>query len=173
MTAPASGPRQSPRCPYQMLPRGTRTMTGTSRISSTNHRSRLDSKRIRRRFCPMTALDISTKYPPVRNYIGGAFVDGNGHQYLDVTNPSDGSVISRVPLSPASEVDRAVQAAKKAFPGWAGIPIKERVQVFFRYKTLLEKNIDELAALVTEENGKVDSEARAEVLKSAELTEFA
>jgi len=121
----------------------------------------------------MTALDITTKYPPVRNYIGGAFVEGNGANFLDVTNPADGSVISRVPLSPASEVDRAVQAAKKAFPGWAGMPIKERVQVFFRYKALLEQNIDSLAALVTEENGKVDSEARAEVLKSAELTEFA
>jgi malonate-semialdehyde dehydrogenase (acetylating) / methylmalonate-semialdehyde dehydrogenase len=115
----------------------------------------------------------STKYPDVRNYIGGEFVDGNGAQYLDVTNPADGSVISRVPLSGQSEVDRAVQAAKKAFPAWAATPIKERVQVFFKYKALLEKNIDELAKLVTEENGKIDSEARAEVLKSAELTEFA
>src|SRR4051812_44091776 len=53
------------------------------------------------------------------------------------------------------------------------MPIKERVQVFYRYKALLEKNIDELAALITEENGKVASEARAEVLKSAELCEFA
>src|SRR5207244_9659636 len=52
-------------------------------------------------------------------------------------------------------------------------PIKERVQVFYRYKTLLERNIDELSALVTRENGKIASEARAEVLKSAELTEFA
>ncbi|MGZ8832882.1 MAG: CoA-acylating methylmalonate-semialdehyde dehydrogenase [Thermoanaerobaculia bacterium] len=115
----------------------------------------------------------STKYPDVRNYIGGEFVDGNGAQYLDVTNPADGSVISRVPLSGQSEVDRAVQAAKKAFPGWAATPIKERVQVFFKYKALLEKNIEALAKLVTEENGKIDSEARAEVLKSAELTEFA
>jgi malonate-semialdehyde dehydrogenase (acetylating)/methylmalonate-semialdehyde dehydrogenase len=47
------------------------------------------------------------------------------------------------------------------------------VQIFFRYKALLEKNIDELSALITEENGKIDSEARAEILKSAELTEFA
>jgi malonate-semialdehyde dehydrogenase (acetylating)/methylmalonate-semialdehyde dehydrogenase len=121
----------------------------------------------------MTAFEVTTKYPAVRNYIGGQFVEGNGGHYIDVTNPADGTVISRVPLSPASEVDRAVKAAKKAFPGWAGTPIKERVQVFFRYKTLLEQNIDELSALVTEENGKVDSEARAEVLKSAELTEFA
>jgi malonate-semialdehyde dehydrogenase (acetylating)/methylmalonate-semialdehyde dehydrogenase len=121
----------------------------------------------------MTAIDVSTKYPPVRNYIAGEFVDNNGARTIDVTNPADGSVISHVPLSGTAEIDRAVAAARKAFPGWSGMPIKERVQVFFRYKTLLEKNIDELARLVTEENGKVDNEARAEVLKSAELTEFA
>src|SRR5438105_9238816 len=123
----------------------------------------------------MTVLDnpVATKYPPVQNYIGGEFVDGNGHDYLDVTNPADGSVISRVPLSAASEVDRAVDAAKGAFPAWSAMPIKERVQVFFKYKTLLERDMDELSALITEENGKIDAEARAEVLKSAELTEFA
>src|SRR5436190_6972480 len=115
---------------------------------------------------------IST-YPDVRNYIGGAFVDPGEQKHLDVFSPIDGRVISRVPLSASEEVDRAVAAAKKAFPAWSATPIKERVQVFFRYKTLLEQNIDELAKLVTEENGKVDSEARAEVLKSAELTEFA
>src|SRR5438445_8450594 len=121
----------------------------------------------------MSAIDISTKYPPVRNYIGGQFVDPDGNTWLDVTNPADGSVLSRVPLSPGAEVDRAVQAAKRAFPAWSSLPIKERVQIFFRYKTLLEQNIDDLSALITEENGKVDSEARAEILKSAELTEFA
>lgn len=123
----------------------------------------------------MTTLEQSapTKYPDVRNYIGGAFVDGGARDYLDVTNPADGSVISRVPLSSASEVDRAVDAANKAFPAWSATPIKERVQVFYRYKALLEKNIDELAALVTEENGKIRNEAAAEVLKSAELCEFA
>jgi len=120
----------------------------------------------------MTAIGVSTKYPSVRNYIGGEFV-GSDADALDVFNPANGQVISRVPLSRAAEVDRAVAAAKKAFPGWSGMPIKERVQVFFRYKALLEKHIDELAALITEENGKIDSEARAEVLKSAELCEFA
>jgi malonate-semialdehyde dehydrogenase (acetylating)/methylmalonate-semialdehyde dehydrogenase len=123
----------------------------------------------------MTAIEssISTKYPTIRNYVGGAFVDADGAQLLDVYNPADGSVISRVPLSGSADIDRAVAAAEKAFPGWAATPIKERVQVFFRYKALLEKHIDELAALVTEENGKISSEARAEVLKSAELCEFA
>lgn len=116
---------------------------------------------------------LTTKYPDVRNYIGGAFVDSGAGRYLDVFNPADGEVISRVPLSAADEVARAVEAAKRAFPGWSATPIKERAQVFYRYKALLEQNIDELARIVTEENGKIDSEARAEVLKSAELCEFA
>ncbi|HEX2123865.1 MAG TPA: CoA-acylating methylmalonate-semialdehyde dehydrogenase [Thermoanaerobaculia bacterium] len=123
----------------------------------------------------MTTLEQSapTRYPDVRNYIGGTFVDGDGRELLEVTDPSSGDVISRVPLSGAAELDRAVEAAKKAQPAWAATPIKERVQVFYRYKALLEKNIDALAALVSEENGKVRGEAEAEVLKSAELCEFA
>src|SRR5687767_10898824 len=112
------------------------------------------------------------KYPQVRNYVGGSFVAAD-RPLLDVYDPSSGAVISRVPLSAADDVDAAVRSAKAAFPAWAATPIKERVQVFYRYKTLLERDIDELAALVTEENGKIESEARAEVLKSAELTEFA
>jgi len=123
----------------------------------------------------MAAVEQSapTRHPDVRNYINGSYVDAPGRDYLDVTNPADGSVISRVPLSGAGDVDRAVDAARAAFPGWSATPIKERVQVFYRYKALLEKNIDELAALVSEENGKVRNEAAAEVLKSAELCEFA
>ncbi|MEA2339063.1 MAG: malonate-semialdehyde dehydrogenase (acetylating) / methylmalonate-semialdehyde dehydrogenase, partial [Thermoanaerobaculia bacterium] len=120
----------------------------------------------------MSAIE-TTRYPDIRNYIGGTFVEHDAGRYLDVFNPAEGSVISRVPLSASADVDRAVAAAKAAFPGWSATPIKERVQVFYRYKALLEQNIDELARLVTEENGKIDSEARAEVLKSAELCEFA
>ena len=112
------------------------------------------------------------KYPEVRNYVAGNFVKGE-HEYLDVYNPSDGSVISRVPLSSRDDVDRAVQVAQAAYPAWSTMPIKERVQVFFRYRALLERDIEELTALVTEENGKVYAEAKAEILKSMELTEFA
>lgn len=112
------------------------------------------------------------KYPDVRNYVDGSFVKSE-REYIDVMNPSDGSVISRVPLSTHNDLNVAVQSARRAFPGWAATPIKERVQVFYKYKALLEKHIDELAELVTEENGKLHSEARAEVLKSAELCEFA
>ena len=114
------------------------------------------------------------KYATVPNVIAGAPKEAFAAlPAIDVFNPSDGSVISRVPMSGHREVDQAVQAARKVFPAWAATPIKERVQVFYKYKALLEENIDELAALVTEENGKVAGEARAEILKSAELTEFA
>ena len=112
------------------------------------------------------------KYPEVRNYVAGDFVEGS-HDHLDVFNPSDGSVISRVPLSSRDDVDRAVQVAQAAFPAWAALPIKERVQVFYRFRTSLERDIEELTALVTEENGKIYAEAKAEVLKAMELTEFA
>lgn len=112
------------------------------------------------------------KYAQVRNYLGGSFV-GTDRPLLEVHNPSDGSVICRVPLSTHEDIDAAVAGAAKAFPAWSSMTIKDRAQVFYRYKALLEKNIDELSALITEENGKIANEARAEVLKSAELCEFA
>jgi malonate-semialdehyde dehydrogenase (acetylating)/methylmalonate-semialdehyde dehydrogenase len=113
-----------------------------------------------------------TKYPVVRNFAGGRFDDADA-PLLDVVNPSDGSLLSRVPLSSAADVDAAVQAATGAFAGWSKTPIKERVQVFYRYRTLLERHFDELAALITEEHGKVRPEAEAELTKAIELTEFA
>jgi len=82
-------------------------------------------------------------------------------------------VISRVPLGGAAEAEQAVTAARRAQPAWAATPIKERVQVFYRYKTLLERDLTELGALITEEHGKIRSEAEAEILKAIELTEFA
>jgi len=119
-----------------------------------------------------TAALESLKYADVPNYIGGAFAGGAG-DLLDVHDPRAGTAIARVGMGGADEIDAAVRAARAAFAGWSVTPIKERAQVFYRYRTLLEENLEELSALVTEENGKVPSEAAAEVLKSIELTEFA
>ena len=113
------------------------------------------------------------KYSPVQNYINGKFVNSTSLRSLDVISPIDGEILSKVPMSGADELDAAVNAAKAAFTGWSKTPIKERVQVFFRYKYLLEKHAKELAELVQEENGKTYAEALAEVEKSIELTEFA
>jgi malonate-semialdehyde dehydrogenase (acetylating)/methylmalonate-semialdehyde dehydrogenase len=109
----------------------------------------------------------------VPNFIGGKKVHPATGASLPVTDPSTGGVIAQVPLSTSKDVDAAVLAAKGALPGWSGLPIKERVQVFFRYKTLLERHMKELAELITLENGKIAGEAVAEVEKSIEVTEFA
>ena len=113
-----------------------------------------------------------SKYPQIKNYVGGEFVS-NENEDLDVFSPIDGNVISKMPLSGMKEVDAAVQAGKKAFEEWSTKPIKERVQVLYKYRTLLQQNREELARLVHEENGKTMSESYAEVDKSIELTEFA
>jgi len=113
------------------------------------------------------------KYSPVQNYINGKFVDASSSRSLDVISPVDGNLLSKVPMSTAKDLDDAVKAAKTAFAAWSHTPIKERVQVFFRYKTLLEKNLDSLAKLCSEENGKTYGESVAEIEKCIELTEFA
>ena len=117
-------------------------------------------------------METIAKQPSVKNYINGEF-DRKGQDSMDVISPLDGSVISNVPLSTSQDLDRAVQAAKKAYPAWSALTFKERVQVFFKYRTLLEKNLDELTNLVRLENGKTYGEAKAEVEKSIELCEFA
>jgi malonate-semialdehyde dehydrogenase (acetylating) / methylmalonate-semialdehyde dehydrogenase len=113
------------------------------------------------------------QYSPVQNYIGGKFVTPQTSRSLNVISPLDGNQLSNVPMSTTAELNNAVTSATNAFPGWSKTPIKERVQVFFRYKFLLEKNLRELAHLVHLENGKTIDEAIAEIEKSIELTEFA
>jgi len=105
------------------------------------------------------------KYPAVQNYVNGKFVNGGSQRRLDVISPIDGNHLSAVPMSTAKDLDAAVISAKAAFLIWSKVPIKERVQVFFRYKYLLEKNLKELAELVQEENGKTYNEAVAEIEK--------
>jgi malonate-semialdehyde dehydrogenase (acetylating) / methylmalonate-semialdehyde dehydrogenase len=114
-----------------------------------------------------------TRYPTVRNFVGGRFTSSTGGSELEVLNPSDGSLLSYVPLSSTSDLAAAVDAAAAAFRSWSATPIKDRVQVFFRYRSLLERHLGELARLISEEHGKIQSEAEAEIAKAIELTEFA
>ncbi len=117
-------------------------------------------------------MQLTAELSEVKNYIDGKF-ERSSQQSMDVLSPLDGSKISSLPLSTTQDVDDAVQAAKRAFPKWSGMTIKERVQIFFRYRSLLEKHMDELTKLVQLENGKTYGEAKAEVDKSMELCEFA
>lgn len=113
------------------------------------------------------------KYKATHNFINGSYTPSASQRTLDVISPLDGNLLSVVSLSTSKDLNDAVLAAKAAFPAWSKTPIKERVQVFFRYKTLLEKNLKELAELCSEENGKTYCESVAEIEKSIELTEFA
>jgi malonate-semialdehyde dehydrogenase (acetylating)/methylmalonate-semialdehyde dehydrogenase len=113
------------------------------------------------------------KYEVERNFINGQFVNSSSDNSLDVISPLNGELLSKVNMSNSKDLDEAVSAAKNAFEKWSKTPIKERVQVFYKFKTLLERDLQELAALCSEENGKTLGESIAEVEKSIELTEFA
>ncbi len=112
------------------------------------------------------------KYPIVQNIINGKTEQSQG-ELLDVYSPINGEIISQVNMSGKDAVDEAVKTASAAFEKWSQKTLKERVQVFFKYKQLLEENMDELSELIQEENGKTFGEAKAEIEKSIEVTEFA
>lgn len=117
----------------------------------------------------MTKTTIKT----VRNYIGGEWLESVSSQTESVFNPATGKVIAEVPLSTKEDVDRAVQAANEAFQTWSKTAVPRRARILFKYQQLLVENWDELAELVTLENGKSLIEARGEVQRGIECVEFA
>jgi len=116
---------------------------------------------------------LESKYGSCTNFVNGSFVASKSGRSLAVISPLDGAPLADMYCSTAADLDAAVKAARAAFTGWSRTTVKERAQVFFRYKYLLEQNKEALAALVSEENGKTRDEAIAEIDKSIELTEFA
>ena len=109
----------------------------------------------------------------VKLLIGGRWEAGEARRFGEVFNPSTGQVIARVPLCGPADVDRAVQAAAKALPAWAEVPVVERAQVMFRFRELVVRHAEELARSVTREHGKTLAEARASVQRGVEMIEFA
>ena len=109
----------------------------------------------------------------ISNYINGEWVPGRGESFQDVVNPATGELIDRCPLGNADDVDRAVAAAKAAFPDWRRTPVIDRVQPLFRLKALMEEYQDELARQVTIEHGKTLAEARGSVRRGIQMVETA
>src|SRR5579863_4108888 len=109
---------------------------------------------------------MSVAAPPpitkVPNFINGEWVESHSAQWADVTNPATGKRIATVPLSGAAEVAAAVEGAAAAYPEWRRTPPEERIQPLFKLKVLLEDHIDELSRIITQENGKTFTEAKAE-----------
>jgi malonate-semialdehyde dehydrogenase (acetylating)/methylmalonate-semialdehyde dehydrogenase len=109
----------------------------------------------------------------VQNYIGGAWRQSSGTEFVSVTNPASRELLARTPVSTKGDVDAAVRAAAEAFPAWRRTPPGERVQYLFKLKFLLEDHLDELSRLITLENGKTFLEAKAEIRRGIENVEVA
>ncbi|QDU46298.1 Methylmalonate-semialdehyde dehydrogenase [acylating] [Symmachiella dynata] len=109
----------------------------------------------------------------VRNLIAETWSDADGEQSVPVWNPSLGIELTQTPLQGPAIVDRAAEAAAAAFPSWSATPPLERARLFFRFHELLKRDFEQLAQLVSLENGKTLDEARGEVQRGMEVVEFA
>ena len=108
-----------------------------------------------------------------RHFIAGAIVDGHAARHAPVFNPATGEVASTVSLADAQDVDDAVRAADAAFPAWAAEPPLKRARVMFRFKQLIERDMDILAGAIVHEHGKVFDDAKGEVVRGLEVVEYA
>jgi malonate-semialdehyde dehydrogenase (acetylating)/methylmalonate-semialdehyde dehydrogenase len=109
----------------------------------------------------------------LHHWIAGRAVPGTSGHFSDVFCPASGLVQARVPLASAAEVNAAVAAAAAAFPDWSSQPPLRRARVLFRFREIFERRIDEVAAAINREHGKVFSDAKGEATRGLEVVEFA
>lgn len=109
----------------------------------------------------------------INHIIGGEEVASSSGRTADVFNPATGEVTAKVGLATVEEVDRAVATAKAAFEGWRETSIAKRTAVMFRFRDLVDKHANDIAALLTAEHGKVLSDSLGEVRRGLENVEFA
>jgi malonate-semialdehyde dehydrogenase (acetylating)/methylmalonate-semialdehyde dehydrogenase len=107
------------------------------------------------------------------NYINGLWQNSTAKQFADVINPATGKTMAQVPLDGEADVAAAIESAAAAFPEWRRTPPEERIQYLFKLKQLFEDHLEELASLITIENGKTLTEARAELRRAIENVEVA
>lgn len=112
-------------------------------------------------------------FDEVKNFINGAFKPGSSSKIHTVISPLDGNELTTFNESTMEDLNEIISFAKKAQEAWQKVTLKERVQVFYKYKQLLEQNSTELTEIIYHENGKIHGEAKAEIDKAIELTEFA
>ncbi len=114
-----------------------------------------------------------TTVKKLKNYVGGKWIDAKTKQEEAVYNPATGEVIANVPLSSKEDVDDAIETASKAFETWRDVAVPRRARILFKYQQLLVDNWEELAKIITIENGKSYNEAYGEVQRGIENVEFA
>ena len=111
-------------------------------------------------------------YPHTQLLIDNQWVDAASGKTLDVLNPATGLVIGKVAHAGKDDLDRALAAAQKGFDTWRFLPANERAQIMRKAGGLVRERADEIARLVTQENGKPLPEARLEVLAAADIIEW-
>src|SRR5690349_9819707 len=109
----------------------------------------------------------------VPHFIAGEWVNSQSAEWQDLVNPANHAHLGKVPLADAAEVNSAVEAAAAAFPDWRRTPPEDRIQPLFKLKMLLEEHIDDIARILTQENGKTLTEAKAEMRRAIENVEVA
>ncbi|CEI82406.1 methylmalonate semialdehyde dehydrogenase [acylating] 2 [Oceanobacillus oncorhynchi subsp. incaldanensis] len=114
-----------------------------------------------------------TKVNELKNYVGGRWMEAKTDKNAPVYNPATGETIANVPISTQEDVEHAIQAAHKAFETWKDVAVPKRSRILFKYQQLLVANWEELAKLITIENGKSYTEAYGEVQRGIENVEFA
>lgn len=105
-------------------------------------------------------------------YVAGQWIDASDRKTLDVQNPADGSVIGQVPSLGEQDVRRAIEAADQALPKWRALPAKERAQIMRRWYDLCMQHQEDLATLLTMEQGKPIKEARGEIAYGSSFIEW-
>jgi malonate-semialdehyde dehydrogenase (acetylating) / methylmalonate-semialdehyde dehydrogenase len=109
----------------------------------------------------------------VAHFVGGRSVEGTSGRFAPIYNPASGQIARRVSLATKAEVNRAVETASVAFPSWAALPPLRRARILNRFRELLDRDLELLAAIITSEHGKVLSDAKGEVQRGLEVVEFA
>ncbi|WP_201625610.1 CoA-acylating methylmalonate-semialdehyde dehydrogenase [Psychrobacter immobilis] len=109
----------------------------------------------------------------VKQLINGQFVDSNTSEWIDITDPATQEVIAKVPQTTDDEINQAVAAAQKAFQTWRKTPITTRARIFLKYQALIRDHMDELAEILTAEQGKTIADARGDVFRGLEVVEHA
>jgi len=107
------------------------------------------------------------------HFIAGQHVRGTSGRFGEVFNPATGEVQAKVAFASRAEVRKAVEAALKAFPEWSSVNPQRRARVMFNFKALVEKDMDNLARLLSDEHGKVLADSRGDVQRGLEVIEFA
>jgi malonate-semialdehyde dehydrogenase (acetylating)/methylmalonate-semialdehyde dehydrogenase len=107
------------------------------------------------------------------HFVGGTSISGRSGRYGEVFDPSSGEQTGKVPLASESETQHAIANAHEAFPAWSAMSPQKRAAVLFKFKDLIEQNLDHLAELISSEHGKVLSDARGSVLRGLEVVDFA